>query len=592
MPRRLLPPLAALLAGAVAVAVWRRPAADDASPPPGPAVRFTDVTAAAGLRFAHTTGAAGRKLLPETMGAGVVVLDYDGDGRPDLFFPNGRPWPGHPGGRPTQALYRNRGDGTFEDATAAAGLGVTLYGMGAAAGDFDNDGRPDLYVTAVGGDRLFRNAGGRFEDVSAAAGLAGGPLPDVSAEAFLAWDRPIPFPASCAWLDYDGDGRPDLFACRYLTWSPAADLGVRAELAGGQRAYVPPQQFPGADCVLLRNLGGGRFEDVSAAAGVAVSDGVGPAGKALGVVVCDPDRDGRPDLVVACDTVRNLFFHNVPGPGGGRRFREEGMAAGLAYADGRPRGGMGIDAAHLGPDRFAVLVANFSNEPDSLFTPLAPGRLRFADAAAAAGLAGPSRPPMKFGALLFDFDGDGRPDLLTANGHLEPDIAAAQPGQTFAQPAQLYWNAGGDPVQFRPVGPETAGGDLFAPMVGRGAAVIDYDGDGDPDLILTVNGGPPRLLRNDGSGRWLRLTVAGDGRAVSRDAVGAEVEVEAGGVVQRLYVSPARGYLSGGDPTLLVGLGPAAAADRVTVRWPQPAGGERTWRDLPAGPHRLAFEGR
>ena len=543
---------------------------------PGEPIRFTDVTAAAGITFTHCNGAAGDKLLPETMGSGVAVLDYDGDGRPDLFFVNGRRWPGRPdppAGKATQALYRNRGDGTFEDVTARAGLAVELFGMGVAVADADGDGRPDLAVTAVGGNRLFLNRGGRFEDASAAAGFPRpepwtGTYPD-----FLRRDTPLSFPSSATFVDYDADTRPDLFVCNYVAWSPAADVGVPATLAGGIRAYVPPQQFGGTHCELWHNLGGGRFEDVSSAAGVRVSDPRGPdavptpVGKALGVVVCDPDGDGWPDLAVACDTVRNLFFRNRPDPsGGGRRFEESGLAAGLAYADGRPRGGMGIDAAEVLPGELAVLVANFSNEPNSLFRRLRADPPRFADAAPEVGLAGATRYPMKFGAVFFDADRDGRPDLFTCNGHLEPAIAKAVPGQTHPQPGQLLRNTGRPDRLFAAVA-----GDPFPPVVGRGCAVLDYDADGDLDLVVTANGGPAKLYRNDTAttNRSLRLTLV-DGP--NRGGLGAEVEVWVGGEARRQFVAGARGYLSQGEPVVTVGLGPEEAASWVAVRWP---GGER-----------------
>jgi hypothetical protein len=588
--------LAALAGGCgvvAAVALWLFPPAGSTSPHldrvPFPDVRFTDVTDAAGLRFRHVSGAAGRKLLPETMGAGVAVLDYDRDGRPDLFFVNSRPWPGVPGDRPTQALYRNRGDGTFEDVTAAAGLDLVLYGMGATVGDFDADDWPDLFVTALGGSRLYRNLGGkRFEDATAQVGLPVGSLPDVSADEFHRWDRPIPWPSSTTFLDYDGDGRLDLFVCSYVTWSPAHDLGVNAVLPGGRRAYVPPTQFPGAQCLLYRNLGS-RFEDVSATAGVQVSDPVGrgnapePIGKALGVVACDPDADGWPDLMVANDTVRNFFFHNLPSSGGGRRFAEVGLTANVAYAEGRPRGGMGIDAAEVRPGQPAAVIANFTNEPNTLLTLASGSPLLFRDTAAAEGLAGPSRGPMKFGALFLDYDLDGRNDLLTCNGHLEPDIATSQPLQSHPQPAQLYWNTGRDGQLFEPVSEASAGPDLFRPLVGRGCAYLDYDGDGDLDVVLTENNGRARLLRNDNrtGNTWLRLDVGG--------AIGAEVTVEAGGVTRRWHVAGARGYLSQSELAVTVGLGRATKADKVTVRWPGRDGGSRAWTDLPAGRvHRLS----
>ncbi|MBN9517300.1 CRTAC1 family protein [bacterium] len=554
-----------ITAVAVVIQMLRPPAAPPAGPPP---VRFTDVTAAAGLRFTHTNGATPRKFLPETMGGGVVVLDFDNDGWPDLFFPNGRPWPGEPGSLPTQALYRNNHDGTFADVTAVVGLNVTLYAMGAAAADVDGDGWTDLFVAAVGASKLFKNVaaptgGRRFAEAD--AGVAGGaelPTP------FDTHAQPIPFPASAAFLDYDGDGDQDLFVCRYLTWSPAGDLGIKAELPGGGRAYVPPTQFPAADNILYRNRGDGTFEDVSEAAGIRVRDAGQPAGKALGVTVFDADRDGWPDLVVACDTTRNLFFKNVAGPNG-RGFEEAAMPAGLAYADGRPRGGMGIDAAYLTPDRLAVVVANFTNEPDTLFVSSAPGR--FADTALAAGLAGPSRAPMKFGALFLDFDLDGRPDLLTCNGHLEPDIAAARPGETHAQSAQLFWNAGDT---FTPIGPDHAGPDLFRPLVGRGCATLDYDGDGDLDIVLVACGGPARLLRNDvkTGNLMLRLDVP----------AGSEVTATGWGKERRVYATPARGYLSQSESVVTVGLG-SGVLEKVAVRWPHPTGGTAEFTNPPLG---------
>jgi hypothetical protein len=232
--------------------------------------------------------------------------------------------------------------------------------------------------------------------VTARAGFGGPGLPEKD---FLTHSEPISFPASCTFLDYDGDGRLDLFVCNYVTWSPVFDLGVKAILPGGTRAYVPPQQFPGSYCTLYRNVDGTRFEDVSEAAGIRVAEAAGPdrqpapIGKALGVVVCDPDGDGWPDLVVANDTVRNFFFHNVPDGKGGRRFEEVGLFSGLAYADGRPRGGMGVDAAEILPGSFAVLVANFSNEPISLFQRTGANPLRFADEAAPDEVRGPVRRP-------------------------------------------------------------------------------------------------------------------------------------------------------------------------------------------------------
>jgi len=579
----------AIAAIALAVRFWPRPGVEAAAPP----IRFTEVTGAAGIRFQHFNGAVGDKLLPETMSGGVAVIDFNRDGWPDLFFTNGRPWPGQPdpdSGTPTQALYRNRGDGTFEDVTVASGLAVSIYAMGTAVGDYDNDGWPDLFISAVGGHRLFRNIEGkRFEEATAAAGFPHPVWPAVSYASFRERTEPLIFPASAAFLDYDGDGRLDLFVCQYVGWSPGFDLGVKAILTGGKRAYVPPQLFPGTQCQLFRNVDGRRFEDVSKDVGIIVSEASGEGrlpravGKSLGVVVCDPDRDGWPDLIVANDTVRNFFFHNVAGANG-RRFEEVGLYAGLAYADARPRGGMGIDAAELLPDQFAVVVANFTNEPNSLFQRMGTSPLRFVDVAGNVGIAGPSRSPMKFGALLADFDGDGRLDLFTNNGHLEPDIAAAQPGQSYRQPAQLFHNRGADKPLFDLLEfPENQG---FPAIVGRGCAYLDYDGDGDLDIVLVENNGPARLFRNDSPQRsdWIRFRLVGS--RANRDAIGAEITVESGGQARRWFVSPTHGYLSQSEIAATFSMASRERRrpeiERVTVRWPG-SGKLQEWRGLEAG---------
>ena len=562
-----------------------------------PAVRFTDVTAAAGVTFTHHTGAAGDKLLPETMGAGVAVLDYDGDGRPDLYFVNSCPWPGAADtAKPCGALYRNQGDGTFADVTEAAGLADSFYGVGACVGDYDNDGRPDLFVTAVGGDRLFRNLDGRrFADVTQKAGVGGpGGWPaGLTAKQFRRHAAPVPFGTSATFVDFDGDGRLDLFVGRYATWSPATDLRIAGTLTGIGRAYQQPKDFEGSQNALYRNRGDGTFADVSATAGAEVWDreGTGPdarrraVGKTLGVVACDPDADGWPDLIVANDTVRNFLLRNVPDGAGGRRFEEQGELTQVAYADGVARGAMGIDAAEYVPGKLAVAVANFATEPTTFLTVNGRKPLSFADRAVAVGLAGPSRSPLKFGTLFWDYDLDGRPDLLTANGHIEPDIQKVQASQTHAQAASLFWNTGDAVRVFEPVTAASAGPDLFRPVVGRGLAVADFDADGDEDVVITANGGPPLLLRNDQQlgHRWVRLLVRGDGVRSSRDAFGAEVTVTAGGRTLKRWVAGGRGYLGQSEPVLTVGLGPATTVEAVTVRWPGKDAGVEGWKDLAVG---------
>jgi HEAT repeat protein len=542
--------------------------------PTPPALRFTDITRAAGIRFRHTNGAFGKKLLPETMGSGVAFLDYDGDGLQDLLLVNSCYWPGYEDKQrpaPMLALYRNKGDGTFEDVTAAAGLAVTLYGMGVTVGDYDNDGWPDVFITAVGGNRLFHNESGRrFVDVTARAGVGGpGGWPATKAGAFLNHATPINFSSSATFLDYDGDGRLDLFVCNYVGWSPAFDLSHDFKLSG-IRTYGQPRGFAGTHCFLYRNQGDGRFQDVSAEAGIHISEPeTGPVAKALGVVACDLDDDGWPDIVVANDGVRNFLFHNESDGQGGRRFTEIGIPKGIAYAEGAARAGMGIDWGEYRPGRSALLIGNFADEPDSLLRLDDSYELWFSDVAIQEGIAVPSRSVLKFGVFFFDYDLDGRQDLLTCNGHLAPEISRTQAHQTYAQPAQLFWNTGGRST-YAPVTEARAGPDLFRPLVGRGCAFADIDGDGYLDVVLTENGGPARLLRNEGGtgNNWIRLVLEGDGENSNRSAIGALVTVEAGGRVQRREVMSARGYLSQSELPLTFGLGRAETVDRVTIRWP------------------------
>ncbi len=576
--------VALLLAGGLfALSFRNKPLPQDA--PRAPALRFLDVTQSAGISFVHFNGATGRKLLPETMGSGVAILDFDDDGRPDILFINSAPWPGQPvpSPAPTLALYRNLGGGKFVDVTAAAGLAVTLYGMGATIGDFDNDGFPDVFITAVGGNRLFRNEkappgqganGRRFRDVTATAGVGGpGGWPEGD-ERFFERKAPLTWSTSAAFLDYDGDGRLDLFVCNYLTWSPAADSKQSFRLRTGERAYGPPRAFAGTQCFLYRNLGNGKFEDVSRQAGIQVWGPGGhksAVGKSLGLAVADVDEDGWPDVVVANDTVRNFFFHNVPGPPNGRRFAELGEWSGIAYADRHARGAMGIDwAPGYRPGKNALLIGNFADEPNTLLASERPRELRFVDQAWPEGIAGPSKKLLKFGLFFFDYDLDGRLDLLTCNGHLEPDISRALPDETYAQPVQLFWNTGDSPRGYELVTERSAGPDLFQPLVGRGCACADLDGDGHLDLVLTANGGPARILRNAGKTghHWVRLKLSGDGVRSNCSAIGARVVLEAGGQVQKREIASARGYLSQSERVLTFGLGALDKIDKITIYWP------------------------
>ncbi|HUR55531.1 MAG TPA: CRTAC1 family protein [Gemmataceae bacterium] len=568
-----------------------------------PTVRFTDVTAKSGVAFHHTNGYTPNKLMPETIGGGVAVLDFDGDGKPDILFVNSGKWPGHSFGddaswSPTLRLYRNKGDFTFEDVTVAAGLGqLRAYGMGVCVGDYDNDGRPDFFVSCVGKHHLFHNIDGkRFEDVTDAAGVGGGPDLPFSAgkDEFTKWKPLIPFGASCTFLDYDGDGRLDLFVTHYVSWSPAIDLAINSTLGGVARTFVRPTDFDGSQCKLFRNLDGKSFEDVSEKAGIQVKEKEGTdanarlrnVGKALGVIACDMDGDGFPEIMVANDTVRNFLFHNRPDLEGNRVFKEDGYHVGAGYADtGTPRGGMGIDWGEFAPGRCAIVIANFANEPVTFFDRENPKLLRVSDAAQTVGLAGPSRATLKFGTFFFDYDNDGRLDLLLCNGHIEPEIAKIQASQTHAQPAQLFWNTGDRQCYYQPATAKESGDDLFKPMVGRGCAFADFDGDGNLDVVLVANGGRARVLRNEGKkgNNWVRLDLRGDGVKSNRSAIGAVVTIEAGGKTITREVIGARGYLSQPELVVHAGLGDAKKIDKVTVRWPGKAATPETWTDLDAG---------
>ncbi|MFM8358798.1 MAG: FG-GAP repeat domain-containing protein, partial [Verrucomicrobiota bacterium] len=459
-------------AGPVRVTTLAAPlAAPQAARARVPAARFTEVSREAGLAFRHETGAAGEKLLPETMGGGVAFLDVEGDGDADLLLVNSRPWPWTAAGdagrtAPGVALYRNDSAGgnlRLTDITAGSGMEAPFYGMSVAVGDYDNDGRPDVLLGGVGGSRLFHNeGGGRFRDVTAAAGVAG---------------EASDWASAAAWLDLDNDGDLDLFAARYVRWSREIDAEVGYKIDGTTRAYGPPMNFQGTFPRLYRNDGGGRFTDISAASGVQVKNpatGV-PAAKSLGVSPADLNRDGWVDLVVANDTVQNFVFLNQRNG----TFREAGAESGLAFDSyGNTRGAMGIDAARFTPDgRLAFAIGNFANEMTALYVEQPGGTPElplYADEALSWGVGGPSRDPLKFGVVFLDYDLDGRLDLLSVNGHLEAEISKVQHGQRYEQAAQLFWN-GGD-AGFVAVTTNEAGADLFRPIVGRGSAYADLDG--------------------------------------------------------------------------------------------------------------------
>ena len=531
---------ARLLAACLAAAGCGPPDAAEDGGGAGPAkvsVAFTDVTAEAGIDFEHHNGRSGRKYLPETLGSGCAFLDYDNDGRPDIFLVNSRPWT--PGGAPvTSKLYRNEGGGRFADATNQAGLATSLYGLGAAAADYDNDGFVDLYVTVLDGDRLYRNRGdGTFEDATRSAGIAN-----------------ARFGTSAAWLDYDLDGHLDLFVANYVQWSIDQDLWCSMD--GATKSYCTPESYQGQPSVLYRNRGDGTFEDVSARAGV--DD---PTAKALGIAILDYDSDRWPDIFQANDTEPNKLYRNE----GDGTFSEHGIPAGIAYAeDGKARGAMGVDAADYDRSgRFHLLVGNFANEMLNLFHN--EGNGLFVDEAPTSSIGRDSFLSLTFGAFFFDYDLDGHPDIFCANGHLDEEIEVVQPAVKFAQPPLLFRNDGRG--RFELANPE-AGADFGEPLVARGAAYADYDGDGDLDILVTSNDGPARLLRNDGGNANGYLRVRLQGSRSNRDGLGARLTLTSASGRQVQMVRGGSSYCSQSETVATFGLGGDQRVDSLEILWP------------------------
>ena len=533
----------AVLAAGLVIAIF---AATETTPS---TIRFTDVTAAAGIKFHHNAGKTGKKFLPETMGSGVAFFDADGDGWPDILLINSKDWSPR-GHKSLPALYRNNRNGTFTDITAGSGLDIELYGMGVAAADYDNDGREDVYITALDGDHLFHNeGGGKFRDVTAASGI-----------------HNASFGTSAAWFDYDRDGKVDLFVANYVQWTEAGDL--RCSLDGVTKSYCTPESYKGNKSRLFHNLGGGKFEDVTDKAGVG-----DPTSKALGVTILDYNGDGWPDIFVSNDTQPNKLYRNNRNG----TFTEEGMTAGVAFGeDGVARGAMGVDAADYDRSgRPHLLVGNFSNQMLGLYHN--EGNGLFVDEAPRSTVGRASLLSLAFGVFFFDYDLDGYPDIFAANGHIDEEINRVQPKVHFQQSPLLFRNVGHG--QFENVSGRM-GADFERPIVARGAAYADFDHDGDLDVIINTNNGPAYLLRNDGGNRnhWLNIRLIGT--KSNRSAIGAIVRIESASGKQWGMVRSGSSYCSQSDLALTFGLGNDNKVTRLEVDWP--SGAKQQLTDVPA----------
>ncbi len=507
-------------------------------------VTFKDVTAKSGIHFVHNNGAFGKKFLPETVGSGVAFIDYDNDGWPDIFLVNGTDWPGHGQKHTTPKLYHNNHDGTFTDVTHKAGLDVEMYGIGVAVGDYDNDGYDDIFVTAYGQSRLFHNNGnGTFTDVTQKSGLGG----------------VKEFSTSAAWVDYDKDGKLDLVVGNYVQWTPETDLYCTMD--GKSKSYCTPESYKGTAVRLWHNNGNGTFSDVTQKAGLGE-----PTSKTLGVAVLDYDNDGWPDLLFSNDTQPNKLYHN----NANGTFTEKAVVAGVAFSeDGVARAGMGVDTADY--DRSgntSLLISNFSNQMLSLYHN--EGKGLFVDEAPRSEVGRASLLTLGFGCFFFDYDLDGWPDILVANGHIDPDIQKVQVNVRYAEPPHLFRNLGKG--KFAEV-TKSAGAEFAAARVGRSAAYADVFNDGRLDVLLSTNGGAVHLFRNVAAGaskerpnHSVRFKLIGT--KSNRDGIGAVVRLTSSDGTQTQMLKSGSSYLAANELVLTFGLGQLTKADAIEIRWP------------------------
>jgi hypothetical protein len=507
-------------------------------------VQFVDVTTAAGITFRHDNAATPEKYLIETMGSGAAWIDYDGDGLLDFYLANSAPtkaW--RPSKIPRGALYRNKGDGTFQDVTEAAGVAAEgLFAMGAAVGDYDNDGYPDLYLIGYDRSRLFHNdTHGRFADVTSQAGAANAGK----------WG------SSGAWLDFDRDGRLDLVIANYVDWSPDGNLYC-GEMRPGYRSYCHPNKYKPQTPTLYRNRRDGTFEDITVRAGLTRQPANG-----LGVVTFDADGDGWTDIFIANDSMQNSLFLNKHNG----TFEEAAVAAGVGFGEnGEAEAGMGVDAADYDQDgKPDLYITHLDFELNRLYRNLGGGV--FEDRTAIAGFGYQTFQLSGFGVGFIDYDNDGWRDLFLANGHVLDNISLQHPKTSYAEPKVVFRNVAG---KFANVTGQL-GASLAEPRVSRAAAFADFDNDGDIDVLASNNGQAPQLLRNDGGNRnsWIAVKLAGT--RSNRDGYGVKVVVRAAG---RTWVDEHKGgmsYQAAHDPRLHFGLGTADKVDAIEVHWPSGA---------------------
>lgn len=525
-----------------------------------PGFKLADVTSASGISFQHNSGAFGEKLLPETLGSGCAFLDYDCDGWQDILLINGMDWAGHKQRRSTSRLYRNNRNGTFSDVTSRAGLDIEMYGMGVAVGDYDNDGFPDILITCVGQNRLFHNTGkGTFVDVTNASGLG----------------KRLAFSTSALWFDYDRDGLLDLFICNYVKWSPERD--VFCSLDGKHKSYCTPEAYRGETCWLFHNRGNGTFEDVTASSGIFDS-----SSKSLGVAMIDQDQSGWIDLIVANDTQPNKLYRNQRNG----TFKDDAVELGLAFSsEGKARAGMGVDVADFtNSGHEEIAITNFDNEMTGVYRWAGKG---YEDIAAQVGVGLPSRDTLGFGCVFLDANLDGWIDLAVANGHIDETVRNIRGNVGYAQAPQLFLN--GAKGKFRDVGPQLGAG-FVEPKVGRGLAYGDFDRDGDLDLLLTTNNGPAYLYRNDQLVRNQSVRFRLIGTKSNRDAIGATVKIECGGIKQSRMVKSGSSYLSQSELPITFGLGRNDRLERMTINWP--SGRTEEFKNLGAGRCYECVEGK